>query len=240
MNKNTSRSLIIVLLLLFLFPALLPGADGDNSDQQINPHEKEVLIQNKITELQERIKSYAEAEKSEVAEGLNVSIDQLRERTDTLQEMLAFYNRQLMALRKHEVILKEKKLLNESISTGEAFELENSPPYSLKFFDDFTARLTEGMRKQETSVMALSVSKKSLKQAKTNLKEEGLQYRELKGKDPKTLDAQEAMLYQWRLGQAEREVELAQTAVEYHEHAMQTLNWILNCQKSGQKSITRY
>ncbi len=236
MNRNIGKSVFFVLLLLFLVPSQLYSANTDDPDKQISPQEKEKIIQSKINELQQRIKNYTEAEKPEVAEGLNVDLTQLRERTNTLQETQALFNRQLMALRKNETILKEKAQLNESISTGKAFELEKSPPYSLKFYDDFTARLTERIRKQETSEIAVSVAEKSLQQARANQKVEGQQYREIKGEETSSLNAQETLLYQWRLAQAERKIELAKAAVEYHEYELSNAKLELELSKIRSKT----
>lgn len=194
-----------------------PGAGlNSKSPTSSTPPDRETAIQAKIDALQTRIQAFTASETSAVAAGLNVSVEQLKARTDILQEILALYNRQLLALGKSAAIAKAKSDLQKSIATGEALKL-TPPPYSLKIYDDYTTRLTEDTRNKETAGMAVAVAKKSLESLKQNLKEANQQIRQIKEEDTKKLSSQEKLLYQWRLEQAVRKAELIAASQSYQE-----------------------
>ncbi|MBU0482681.1 MAG: mechanosensitive ion channel [Proteobacteria bacterium] len=174
----------------------------------------------KVDDLQKRIKSFADSENEDIAKALNVTVEQLKERTEILQETLAYYNQQLQALRKHDSLLQEKQALQDRIATGEALKLEESPPYSLKFYDDFNVRLAENQRNLETALLAVSVSERALRDAKDRFKEAGVKIRQLKSDSAQLKDHQAVLQNQWLLEQAERDEGLAGGVTGYQELAL--------------------
>ena len=121
-----------------------------------------------------------EAERADVAKGLNVSLEQLRERTEILQETKSFYTQLLQALQKKESLRLDKETFKEKLATGEALEIEKTAPYSLKFHDDFNLKLAESLRSRDTARLALVVAEKALHDARDSHQRSSAQARSLK------------------------------------------------------------
>lgn len=226
MNPQNKKALALVAMLglLLMLPAIAPGqidlgipssrpTDTEPREEQVSP---ETEIRNRIADLQERIKKFSEAETEEVATGLKVTVDLLKERTETLQETLAYSTRQQNAMKKQAELLKEKQLLEEQISTGEAYKLEEAPPYSFKTYEEQLKKLTDNERNKQTAEVAIKISQALLENAKARLKEAGQQKRLIKEAVPPAEESEKVSLYQWQLAEAEREEELAQALVAFH------------------------
>jgi small-conductance mechanosensitive channel len=211
---------MVFLLTFFCSASLAQSGDGDGGSSP----SREELLNDKIVDLQKRIESFANSEGEEVAKALNVTLEQLKERTEILQETLAYYNQQLQGIRKHESLLRDEQVLQEQIASGEALKLGEPPPYSLKFHDDFNAGLSESRRNLETTRLSISIINRALRDAKDSLREAGTGLRQLKSETGPTQDHQQLLKNQWRLGQAEREVELAEALVGYQEQALANAN----------------
>jgi len=210
-----------IIFLLGFFCCAGPALGADQGAESKNPEvSQEELILNTIDDLQKRIKNFADSEKPDVAKALNVTLEQLKERTEILQETLAFYNQQLQAIRKHESLRQEKLALQDKIATGEALQLAELPPYSLKFYDDFNVQFSENKRNQETVQLAISVTERALQDAKDRLKEAGARMRLLKSEGGLLKDHQAVVKNQWLFEQAERDESLAGAVTGYQELAL--------------------
>ena len=221
--KMNLKSPFFIILLLFA-AAMIPGsvtAQEETATQgQAAPPVTEEAIQAKIDALQPRIKTFAEAEKKEVAQALNVTIEQLRERTEILQETQNYYNQELQALRKHDSLLQEMKALKEKIATGEALKLEEQPPFSLKIYDDYNARYADSKRDLDTAQLAVDVARNGLRDARDRLAAASAQVRALKDSEGKGKNQQEILQNQWLYKQSEREEGLAAAALGYREQVL--------------------
>jgi potassium efflux system protein len=216
MNKKV-RMILTIMILVCLTVPLTSGLAQKTEETKVIPQALEEAIQAKLDDLQKRIKIFSEAEREDVAKGLNVTLDQLRERTEILQETKTFNTQQLNAIRKYESLLQEKEALNEKIATGEALEIEESPPYSLKFHDYFHHKLSESKRNRETARLAVSVAEKALQDARDRYQKASAQTRSLKEELGKEQDTQEVLAVQWLLEQSEREVGLTEALVGYQK-----------------------
>jgi small-conductance mechanosensitive channel len=177
----------------------------------------EQATQAKIDELQLRLKSFSEAETAQVAQALNVTMEQLRERTEILQETQAYYNQQLQAHHKRASLLKDQETLKEMIATGEALKLEAEPPYSLDLYDDYNARYADSKRNLATTQLAVAVAEKGLRDAAEHLTAAAAQTRILRAAEGKGKDQREKSQNQWLFQQGEREEGLATAALAYQE-----------------------
>ena len=216
-----NRLLMCFLLLMFSnFASLARGENEDSAKKlpQNLPKEEATLIQ--INDLQKQIKRFEDSENPDVAKALNVTLEQLKERTEILQETKSFYNQQLQALHKHESLMQERQSLEEKIATGEALKLEAPPPYSLKFYDDFNIRLSENKRNHGTALLAVSVIERVLRDAKDRIKEADISIRLLKSETSEKMSQQEALQNQWLLDQAKRDEGLASAIAGYQELAL--------------------
>ena len=228
MNSPNKITLFLIALLglLLMLPAIVPAQQFDLGPPFSKPAETEPLkeqvapekeIQSRIADIEERIKKFSETETEEVATGLAVTIDMLRERTETLQEILAYYTRQLNAIKKQAELLTEKELLEGQISTGEAFKLEEAPPYPFKIYEEQLKKLTDNERNKQTAEAAVKISRALLENARARLKEAGQQKRLIKEAAAPAEEGEKVLLYNWQLAEAEREEELSQAIVAFHE-----------------------
>lgn len=218
--RNNPKSLLLLALLLMV--GFSRGSGLVLAEEQAPPPAppSEQSLQAKIDELQPRLKSFAEAETAQVAQALNVTLEQLRERTEVIQETQTLSVQQLQALRKHDSLLKEQKALQEKIATGEALKLEEEPPYSLKFYDEYNARYADSKRNLETTRLAVSVAESALQDVRDRLAEAATQVRSLRGGAGQGQDQREKLQNQWLLQQAERQEALATAALGYQEQVL--------------------
>lgn len=172
------------LLLISMLTAILLSLPGQSRAENNNPEPAVPVsrdaIEEKIQELQSKITVYAESGNDETAREFGMTPDELKERTEILQEKLIYLNQQLTALNKKESLNKERKLLEEHIASGEALRLETAPPYPIKVYDTFFDRLEESFRKKESAELALSIAAKALAKSKDSVKEANRKVRQLR------------------------------------------------------------
>ncbi len=221
--RNPIKLSWLILLLLTILPCYVGRSQAQEqpptTTQAATPTPADA-IQAKIDDLQQRIKSFSEAETPEVAQALNVTVEQLRERTEVLQETQTYYNQQLQALHKQDSLHQEEKALQEKIATGEALKLDEEPPYSLKYYDDYNARYADSKRNLETAQLAVSVAENGLQDARDRLTTAAAQTRALQATEGQGKDQQEKLQNQWLFKQAEREEGLATAVLGYQEQVL--------------------
>ena len=223
MGRNRIIVALLSLLLLDATVARVPlrAEEGRGQNLQTVAPDPLAAIQAKIDELQQRIKLFADSETEEVAQGLNVSLEQLRERTETLQETQNYYTQQLQALHKHDSLQQEQEALQDGIASGEALKLAEEPPYSLKFYDDYNARYADSKRNRDTAQLAVAVAENNLQDARDRLNTASAQVRALKEVDEKGKDPREVLLSQWQQKKAEREEALATAVLGYQQQVLE-------------------
>ncbi len=225
MSKNLKFSLFLILLLSALAGGVFPGSISAQDqaaapqDQQPPPTGSEEAIQANIDELEQRIKTFTEAETAEVAQALNVTPGQLRERTETLRETRNYYIQQLQALHKHKALLLAKEELLEEIATGEALKLEAEPPYSLKVYDDCNARYADSKRDLDTAQLALAVARNTLQDSRKRLDSAATRSRALKEAKSQS-NQQETLRQQWLLEKSKRQEALAVAVLAYWKQTL--------------------
>lgn len=219
--------LIFELILVFSV-ALASTGYGEQAVEPQSPEKRGAAIVSVLTEaeingeievLQAKIKVFQDSENEKAATSLGLSLAQLKDRTEKAQETLVFYNRQLLALKKAETLSSEKKFLEESVTTGKAFELPQLPPYSLKVYDEAIGQLDERVSARETAQMALALRDKMLKNARQRLKENEQLLRESKAEAAGAKDNGALLIVQGKIAAAQIEVELARATVRYEELA---------------------
>lgn len=221
MIKYLNTTLLFVLILGLAIPCCpATVAALDQLQPAPAPPPSEQAIQARIDELQMHLKNFSEAETPSVAQALNVTLEQLRERTESLQETQTYYNQQLQALRKHDSLLKDQATLKEKIATGEALKLPEEPPYSLNFYDDYNARYADSKRNLATTQLAVAVAENGLRDARERLAAAAAQARLLRASAGNGKNQPEKLQNQWLFQQAEREEGLAAAALAYHEQLL--------------------
>lgn len=205
----------IITVLLLCLPGTSP-AEMENQEASVSI--APAAIEAKIQELQNRITVYEEKGNAETASEFGITEDELKERTEILQEEVIYLNRQLTALMKKESLDKETKLLEERIAAGEVLHLETAPPYPIKVYDTYFDRLEDSIRKKEAAALALSIAIKALEKSKESLKEATRNVRQLR-EELSSQAAGEQVLVNWKITIQLLREELAGDIVRYEELA---------------------
>jgi len=166
-------------------------------------------LEQNIISLKERLQTYQQSETEQVAKGLKVTVEQLKERTDTLKEILDAAKRHLLALNKQGDLIKEKEDLQQSVTTGTAYELPEKPPFNLKVYDDYYQHLIESRSDLQNINMARTLAGKSLERTENRVDEAGRQKRNLRDELNDEKNPDNALQIKWELSLAELEEELA-------------------------------
>ncbi|MCL7487238.1 MAG: mechanosensitive ion channel [Desulfobulbaceae bacterium] len=166
-----------ITLLLLCLPCTSPA---EEEEPEATVAISQEAVEAKIQELQDKIIVYSENGNEETAREFGITVDQLKERSDILQEEVIYLNRQLTALKKKESLDKEKALLQEHIASGEALHLETAPPYPVKVYDTYFDRLEESIRKKEAADLALSIAVKAAGKSKEKVKSATRDIRQLR------------------------------------------------------------
>ncbi|MDR9501416.1 MAG: mechanosensitive ion channel [Desulfurivibrionaceae bacterium] len=228
MRMRQNSVFIYLLLAVALVPFLSTAGHGAEDLDPLSAEKQaaaanapltEAAIKEKIALLQAKVKVFQDAENDKVAQSLGVSLAQLKERTAKAQESLAFYNRQLMALKRAEELASKKKALEEAVASGEAFELPQLPPYSLQIYDETIAQLNERTSARETAQLSLALRDKMVKRARQHLKEVEQQLRELKVETAAGKENGARRARQEKIGLGQVELELARARLGYEELA---------------------
>jgi small-conductance mechanosensitive channel len=225
MGKKLKKSLLLLCLPL-LMTVFLSGSGLALAQEQSPTKTKTAepspaeAIQAKIFDLQERIRNFAESETKEVARALNTTLEQLRERTEILQETQIYHTQQIQALQRHSTLLEDKEALQKKISTGEILKLEEEPPYSLKYYDDYNALYADSKRSQDMAKLAVTVTEQGLQDARERLAAAATQTRSLRAAAEQANNQQEKLKNQWLFNQAEREEALAAAVLGYQEQIL--------------------
>ncbi len=220
MNKKNIALLLCLGLALVTF-GHAHGSDpvaqltGDKQEPEEARGLSEAEIRAEINILQDRIKMFQEAENDKVAKALGVTPAQLKGRTEKAQATQVFYNRMLAALKKTAILAAEKKTLEEAIASGEAFEVAESPPYSLKFYDEAIVAFNKAASARETAQMSLALSGKMVKNARQRLKDAEQQLREAKAAAGQAKESAEVATLQWKSAARQADVELARAALRF-------------------------
>lgn len=204
-----------ITVLLLCLPGTSPAEmENQKASVSIAP----AAIEAKIQELQSRITVYGENGNAQTAGEFGITVDELKERTEILQEEVIYLNRQLTALMKKESLDKETKLLEERIAAGEVLHLETAPPYPIKVYDTYFDRLEDGIRKKEAAALALSIAIKALEKSKESLKEATRNVRQLR-EELSSQASGEQVLVNWKITIQLLREELAGDIVRYEELA---------------------
>ncbi|MEN8136404.1 MAG: mechanosensitive ion channel domain-containing protein [Thermodesulfobacteriota bacterium] len=148
-------------------------------------------------------------ENSQSANRFKVSLEDLNLRTTLLRETDTIYQRQLAALTKQESLQKELTLLEENSKQGTDKTIDQKPPYSLNLYDYYLDQLSNSARQVDVVTQAISVDKKSLREANARLIAAEKKLRSLAESNNKAEASAE-----WLKLLADDEKELAQTLVD--------------------------
>lgn len=220
MNKTIFCKILTVLVFFLLMPTLSSG-QTETAEKTTPPADREQEIKQKINALQDRIKVSLESETPETAKIFGVTLEQLKERTETLQEIQTYYNRQLISLGKERDLANEMADLEKRTLSGEVYQLEQTAPYTINFYDDYSLKHAENIKNKQNTQMALTIVQKTLDNANTQLKDTAQQLRTIKSESPASKTNGEKLALEWQIKKTERDSELAQTIKDFHDIVLQ-------------------
>jgi potassium efflux system protein len=155
------------LLGLFLWVAQSSGAPPQTlSNPATAPQEQRrseaatpapEAIQQKIAELDQKIKVARETENEQTAQQLGVDLALLQERTQLLKEIQETYGWWLGNLEREAVLKKEKTAAAEKMATLKERGVTEPPPYSLTFYKDLLSQLQSFDQRQEGYTLSSSL-----------------------------------------------------------------------------------
>ena len=115
------KSIPISVILQLLFISIVIG-QPEQTAKNSTPTDRTQEIHKKIEDLQHRIKIATDAETLETSMALGVNLEQMKERSETLQEIQAYYNRQLIVLNKQQELNQDLVALENKIQSGEIYQ----------------------------------------------------------------------------------------------------------------------
>jgi len=182
----------------------------------------------KINELTERIGQFETQETEQTAAHLGVTIDQLKERTANVRNMLALYQRQLTAIKKRDSLKQQEKILKSKYESQKVTDILQSPPYSLSFYDSALDKLDAAIQQEETALLTLNLAKKSLEESRTRFDSAQQSLRAIIEEADKGKNNAVSSVGAWNVGQAKIEVDVSQTQYQLfkinHENALTELS----------------
>jgi potassium efflux system protein len=168
-------------------------------------------IQQKITEIDQKIKASQEAENEQTAQQLGVNLSLLQKRTGLLKELRAAYERWSENLEKEAVIEKEHKAYTKKETILKERGVTEPPPYSLSFYEDILSQQQFFAQRQEGYALSNSLFYEHLDFLRRKREEVDKRWRLLKDKLAAATLPQEQKKLRFEVEVAGLEKELAET-----------------------------
>jgi hypothetical protein len=168
-------------------------------------------IQQKITEIDQKIKASQEAENEQTAQQLGVNLSLLQKRTGLLMELRAAYEGWSENLEKEAVIEKEHKALTKKVTILKEQGVTEPPPHSLSLYDDLLSKRQFFAQRQEGYALSNSLFSEHLDFLREKREEVGKRWRLLKDKLAAATLPQEQKKLRFEVEVTGLEKELAET-----------------------------
>jgi potassium efflux system protein len=220
-KKQKKNDLISIFTRIFLLLIIVKGVFALNcgalENKSVDLKALQEEIKKKLENIQERITQSKESENEETVQRLGIPLARIRERTDKLKEIEAYYNRQFTALKKQAALEQDIDNLNKKLKSANIIDVPQQPPFSLSYYDEYVTLLTENLRNKRTAELALKLYTRSLEEDKLRLKEASQKVRILKEDYEGKQDSEENVQMAWKVELAEIEEELAKAMLKYQE-----------------------
>jgi hypothetical protein len=157
-------------------PKRAPIAAKQKIAEAITPE----VIEKKITEIDQKIKTSQEAETEQTAQQLGVDLSLLQKRSALLKDLRETYEWWLGNLEKEAVIEKEKTALAKKLANLKERGVTEPPPYSLSFYDDLLSQQQFYAQRQEGYALSNALFSEHLHSLREKREEAGRRWRLLK------------------------------------------------------------
>jgi hypothetical protein len=159
-------------------PKPAPIAVKQKSTKAITPQD----IEQKIAEIDQKIKTSQEAENEPTAQQLGVDLSLLQKRTALLKEIREAYESWSGNLDKEAIIEKEQTALAKKLAILKERGVTEPPPYSLSFYDDLLSQQQFFAQRQEGYALSNSLFSEHLNFLREKLEDAGKRRRLLEDK----------------------------------------------------------
>jgi potassium efflux system protein len=202
---------VVLLLILLCIPAQLSLAQETLADNN-PPIEAQVAeLQAKVAQIDERIATAAQTSTEDYAAQLGVSMDIMKARTDTLQDIRYVMERHVDDLEELDRLLQQRETLRQ---TTDKFQgLSEPPPYAISIVDALLAEADAKTLEYESALQDLTLAQEDVKRregllaaSKSNF---SLKLEEL-GRKPGTAVSPRN---QWEVSMLQIQAELAEAGV---------------------------
>jgi len=225
-NPSLIVPLIIILMLLWLGMPLADSAEespGRVTNEEVSSGMTPTVAENKIKEIQERIKVSEAAENDHTAQQFGVSLFDLQARTAELRETHIMYQRLLTALKEQATLYKEEDLLREKRKAQQQVGLSQKPPYSLSFYDHLLDEMTASKQEKEAAELGKRSAERAVEDARLRLQEAEKTLRRLKEQTKTAETGKDSGKFRWDLEQGTLDVELAHAILDFQKVNLENL-----------------
>ena len=161
-----------------VIPKPAPIAAKQQQTKAITPE----ALEQKITGIDQEIKTSQEAENAQTAQQLGVDLALLQERTKLLKELRETYESWLGNLEKEAVIENEQTALAKKLAILKERGVTEPPPYSLSFYDDILSQQQFFAQRQEGYALSNSLFSEHLNLLREKREDAGKRRRLLEDK----------------------------------------------------------
>jgi potassium efflux system protein len=216
-------------------PKPAPIAEKKQQTKAITPE----AIEQKIAELDQKIKTFQETETEQTAQQLGVDRALLQKRTKLLKDLRETYEWWLANLRKKANLEKEKIALAKKLAILKERGVKEPPPYSLSFYDDLLSQQQFFAQRQEGYALNISLYFEHLNFLREKREDAGKRWRFLKDKLEATTLPQVQNRLRFETEVAGLEKELAETeylSAETYRHIFEVLQGMASQQAEVYRS----
>jgi potassium efflux system protein len=216
-------------------PKPTPIAEKKQQTKAITPE----AIEQKIAELDQKIKTSQETETEQTAQQLGVDRALLQKRTKLLKDLRETYEWWLANLRKKANLEKEKIALAKKLAILKERGVKEPPPYSLSFYDDLLSQQQFFAQRQEGYALNISLYFEHLNFLREKREDAGKRWRFLKDKLEATTLPQAQNRLRFETEVAGLEKELAETeylSAETYRHIFEVLQGMASQQAEVYRS----
>jgi potassium efflux system protein len=217
--------LIAVIVLWLSMPLAYPTEESSQrvTNEKASSGITPTVGENRIKDIEERIKVSEAAENDHTAEQFGVSLLDLQTRTTKLREIKIIYQRLLTALKKQVALDTEEVILRDKKKKQEQVGLPQKPPYPLSFYDYLLDRISAAEQEKETGELERRLRERTLEDTRSRLVKAQKTLRGLKEQLEGAEGVKDSGTFRWDLEQGELELELAHAMLDFQKVRLENL-----------------
>jgi small-conductance mechanosensitive channel len=224
-----AKKLITALVLLFATASwasqgsnqakkqIMTSGSKKKAPSEANSKMTSTMVEERIRDIQVRIRSAEAEENEQTARALNISLSQLQDRAAKLRAIEGVYQRLITAIQKQDSLASRETFLRQQEGKSPEMSLSQSPPYSLSFYDKLMDELIQAEAQKETAELSVTLVGKRIEDTQKRIDEIQKTIRALKEQLEKGQPEKTPANLLWSLEQAKLEESLAKAMLDYHK-----------------------